>query len=466
MSVPVTAAYSPGAWRWAWAAAVVLAGALWLPPPSASAQADPNAVLVDTSPPLLAGDFAALRAAAQFSLGTWLTTRESERLRQGLIAEWILCDSQGRDQILEFAATVRELAGMSEDGRDEARAQVLEGLRGARETGRPLGQALGELIAAVETPVCPAATRHDAASWIEMQEAGLVALVGAPVRIPNALGSQMAAAAAKSESDELANAPDPWAPLRVALAAAGPEAFHGALAPALRVARANAGESFEDPLELYRFSLPDGYELVPGAGGGPDTNTFALRVPGGESRVIAVATSDVPDDVGMEAGALTKALADRLASGGPCTDLVPRATDRAIAASAFVERGGRWIWVCLLRAPGDTALVSLVAICAPGDSVAMATDLAVVLRSFAFRDEVWAANAGWEIARPSAMPTDPPVVALRREAGLALAEATGLLAVRALGAPVGSHGVAIETLREALGPVQPLSLFDWPGSPL
>ncbi len=450
------------------AAGCVVAVVLALLAPAANAQTEANTVLVDTSPPLLASDFAAIRSAAQFALGAWLTLGESERLRKGLIEEWLVCDAQGRDQILEFAAAARELAAAPEEGRSEAGAQVLEGMKAAHETGRPLGQAFGELLASTTVQVCPSATEHDAAAWLEMQEAGLATLLAAPIRIPRALGREMVLAAAKSEPDELAEARQVWAHLRAASAAAGPEGMASiseALASALSAPRAEEGDAFEDPIGLYRFTLPAGYEAAPGAGG-PDTHTFAHRAAAGGGRVLAVAVSEVPESAGMEPGALAKALDDRLASGGPCADLVPRSEDRAIAAAALVERGGRWIWLCLLRAPGDTALVSLVAICSPADSVAMASEIAVVLRTLAFRDEVWTSNADWEIARPSAMPTDSPSTAPRRAAGAALAEATGRLAVRALGAPIGPHGVPVEDLRDALGPPQALSLFDWPGGPL
>lgn len=422
-------------------------------------------VLLDTSPRLTVADLLHIEQNIQFALGTWLTEREREDLLSGVLGEWLVCDRDGRGQMLEFAASAVSLDGLSPEGAAGVREGTLTALRRASESGRPLGRAVTRIdarVTGVLRAASPRVTEHDGDAWLESQEWALSLLAGRAVRVPDELGRKLISAACAARPEELAGSAERWAQLRLAAGQAPPEALlavRQALAKPTDPSAASPSVLYADPLGLWAAMVPQGYRPTDGAGGNAEGQTFT-SIDG--TRVLAVGLGAVPSDVAAGNRTLAAALEQTLEAGGAYTEPVPGAAGRALSASALIERAGKSILICQLRAPGDTALVTIAAIAPTADLGLMLPDAAQLLGSFAFVGGVWEGQRDWAGAQPLARPGESPAAAGERELRRGLEETLGLLAVRVMGAPLGGGRVPLDEAFALLGGAPEIGLLACP----
>jgi hypothetical protein len=422
-------------------------------------------VLLDTSPRLTVADLLHIEQNIQFCLGTWLTEREREILLTGVLGEWLACDRDGRGQMLEFAASAVSLGGLSPEGAAGVREGTLTALRRASEAGRPLGRAVTRIdarVTGVLRTASPRVTEHDGEAWLESQEWALSLLVGSTVRVPDELGRKLIAAACAARPEELAGSAERWARLRQAAGQASPEALRAtreALAKPTEPPAATGATLYADPLGLWAATVPEGYGLGDGAGANAEGQTFTSA---DGARILAVGLGAVPPDVVAGNRPLASALEQTLKTGGAFTEPVPRAQARALGVSALIERAGKTVLICQLRAPGDTALVTVAAIAPTTDLARMLPDAAQLLGSFVFTGGVWEGQRDWAGAQPLARPGESPAAAGGRELRHALEEALGLLAVRVVGAPLGGGRLAFDEALAMLGGTREISVLECP----
>lgn len=419
-------------------------------------------VLLDTSPPLTDGDLLRIEANVQFAYDTWLTERESETLRAGVLDEWLLCDGSGRAQLLEFASSAANLDQGDPDSLPALRAGTVDALRKAGATGRPLGRAVSAIGANLEGVLRrtePRVTAHDGEAWLEMEEWALSLTVGQGVRFGEALARQLVAAAVAGRPEEVVGSPERWARLRVGLA--GDPGAEDRVRAALPGGRAEPAEEdsslYGDPLGLFALRIPPGYAPRPEEAGG---STFVS----GE-RVLAIGAQAVPSDVAKGDRTVAEVLAQALERGGAYSEPVPRAASRALGASALVERGERVYVLCFLRAPGDTALLSLAAIGPKSESGGLLGDLSLAAGSLSLLAGIWEAWPEWTVSRSLAHPGETAAEAGRREMGRVLAEAAGLLATRVHGMPIGGNRLSFEDALGLVGAPASVSVLECPRRP-
>ncbi len=443
---------------------LLIATALLAAVGTASAAEEADAVLVDTSPRLTAGDALHIEQNVQFALATWLTERDREILLEGLLGEWFVCDRDGRGELLEFAAGSAGLASLEPQLEAELREATLRALHGAAESGRPLGRAVDRIRARVEgrlREAGPTVRLHDGDGWLETQEWALSLVCGSRVRIPEELGARLLEAAADARGGEIVGAAERWARLRAGSSAA-PAAALGAVRTALAKPaappRAEPGTFYAHPLGLYALMLPQGYQPLDGAGGNAEGQTFA----GPAGRVLAVGLGPVPPDVAAGNRPLASVLEQTLKAGGAFTEPLPRSVARPLGASALIERGGKTVVLCMLRAPGDTSLVTIAGIAPPAAMADFLPELALALESFAFVGRVWEGQSDWPAAAALARPGEGAISAGERQTRRALEEVLGLSAVRVFGAPVGKERAPVEAILEGLDAPDALTLLDCP----
>lgn len=421
----------------------------------------PEAVVFDTSPRLTSSDCLRIQRIVQFACRTWLTERDRHRLLMGLAEEWLRCDAAARAQILEFAASAPALDLLTEANREAVRDEISAALRRAAQAGGPLGDAIAVVAgdsAALLRRDSPQVTEQDGWAWVEMQEWALTGALGVPVSLPLELASEAMQAAAKQRGSDAAGAAAVWAQLRAAAARSRPESYgqlRDSVARTLDVSARMPITSHLHPTGLYSLALPDGYALA--ANGPAGAETF---IHGGGRRAVSVAASAVAREVADGSSPLSDSVTRALRQDPGYRELAPRASRRCLGASALASKEGRWLLLAQLRAPGDSALVSIAATCPADERRDALAELAVVLGAFAFRDELWQANATWAAGLGLARGAETPISAAQRDVRAALTEALGLFAFTAVGAPIGSGGVSAQAALAALGGAPPLTLLD------
>jgi len=437
-----------------------------LPALPAAGQPDLSAVILDTSPRLTAADFVNIQRTVQFAYDTWLTERERERLYRGVTDEWLACDAPGRTQVIEFGAVSAGIEQLSPEGLKAFRDSVLGAASAAGDTGRPLGSAL--VAFALETSSLlrrdnPRVSRHEAYSWIEMEELALSLVVGTEVRLPDELASEAVRLALEQRPADLAGADKRLARLRLGVANAAPDALSRAAAclrDRLGVSAPSGVERRGDPLGLWTLRVPLGWEPVSSPPAGAQL-TLSARSWRGASVTLTVADPNAAvSDGSRPVLALVKEASGKLQGAS----LAPASGTRALGACALVGKDRNWFLLATQRAPGDTALVTIIATCPADLARAACGELCTLVTGLEFTNDAWSASPAWQAAAELARADESPVEAGRRETRTGLREAAGLLAFKALGAPLGEEQMPDAELLSALGAPDSASLLECPAA--
>lgn len=425
---------------------------------------DLSAVIFDTSPRLTAADFTNIQRTVQFAYDTWLTERERERLYRGVTDEWLVCDAVGRTQVIEFGAVSSGIEQLSPESLKAFRENVLGAAHAAGDTGRPLGGALVAL--ALETSSLlrrdnPPVSRHEAYSWVEMQELALSLAVGSEVRLPDELAAEAVRLALEQRPSDLAGADKRLARLRIGVARAAPDVLSRAVAflrAKLGVTAPSARERLTDPLGLWTLPVPAGWSEMRSPPAGARLVLTHQSWRGASLTLTLTEPNAAIGDGTRPVLALVKETAGRL-QGSP---LAPTSGARALGASELVGKERNWFLLATQRAPGDTTLVTVVATC-PADLARVAsTDLCTLVTGLEFTEDAWTAIPTWAAAAELARADESAVDAGRRETRAGLREAAGLLAFKALGAPLGEKQMPEADLLSALGAPDSVSLLECP----
>lgn len=439
--------------------ALVLGGATW-------AQ-DEGMVLMDTSPRLYLSDLVNIERTVQFALQRWLCSRDRETLCRGLLEEWLRSDASDRGQILEFSAVAPSLDQLPEASRATVGETIRAALRGATQTGRPLGEALLAMEVDATTPVArnQAITRAQAKAWLETQELLLSRAVGRPLRIPDDLAASLVERALRADARAMERAPQQLAHLCHAWLTERAEQGDRLVAAALGLPTPSGSataEPFADPMGLFEVALPPGWarrpDLDPADGG------VAFAGPGGP--VLAVSAGSPQRDVVAGTRSVGAALSESIARLGDAAHVVPVADDHDLGAAALVRRGDVLLLAVYLRAPGDLALVA-VALRLPGATAAtVLPDVATLLGSLRFSETAWLAGGAWEPVAQLQRGGDTTRQAAERDLNRVLREALGLVSVHLLGAPTEDPDLSVDGLLAALGSPPAPRLLDPPPDPM
>jgi hypothetical protein len=422
-------------------------------------------VLMDTSPGLYLADLVNIERTIQFATGRWLCSRERARVYQGVIDEWAMSDAGARGQMLEFAAVAAELDQLPDDSRAAVRESIQSALHEATGTGRPLGEAILALEVADTTPALRGQrpTRSQLHAWTEIQELMLSIALASPVRIPEERAREMAGDILRADPGALSAAHENLARISTGWVSAPSEEVRRAVAGALGVPSGHMevpGEPFVDPLGLFALNLPVGWshrpDLDPAEGG----SAFASE----RGAVMVVSASAPQREVVEGTRSVGAALGESLARLDDARLIDGIGDEGELAAFALAERGQALLLVVHMRAPGDSALVTIVCRAPRATLQTHLPDFAALLGSLRFSEAAWRSGADWSAVKELRRGNDTLRSAAERDLTMALRQALGCLAIEAVGVP--TRALSADELSQMLGSPPAPPLLQPPADPM